>query len=820
MEARHQNRHKITLCVGLLMAVSVLWVTSVQSQRLHTATTPDRILYRLNAGGPTVASIDGGPDWLSDDGFHGGGTRVVTGRNVRGVDSSVPSSTPEAVFRAERFHPPGTPNMTYDLPVNEGTLFELRLYLMNGFEGTSERGQRVFDVSVDGNLVLNNVDLSDEFGHQIGGMRSVVLRSGRVIRIVFHDQVQASLISAIEVLEIDDGGGGPPVAGVLYRVNAGGPQVAAIDGGLDWDSDAGFHGGGTQVVTGRNVREVDSSVPSSTPRNLFRTERFNPRNSPNMTYRFPVPVGIRVLVRFYMMNGFSGTSRPGQRVFDVEIDGVRVMHDVDLSAEFGHQVAGMRSVMVITDRELDIKFYREVQAPLVNAIELIKVDETPFVEINPRRSLIETSPPVLAGFELRTILQKIAENSGVTPAPERHYRQMIDSYSSRVVTPGAQVCTGALNGFPIACDRREKEQLHNIDAWFPIALANRIDLAPTDGRHCGQQRIILANHADIGNGRMYTIFEAQTPNPNPSCGVEGCRPIAAFWEALSDIDSPRRRNELLLDAFLHGLPALLAEGVEPFMAADFLGPQGGQIRTNNFNDQPWTLREFHIRRTGGAMSILPVPVANAPNGQLWNDTSAAFARRPQCRTSILDAIAGLLTDDPAQMSFVIDENCKDAESRNDNSQEYIFALGQGRANGFRSDIAARIRELRPSSALTPEDIAERAHFAGSCIGCHQEAIGKDLGNGVEAPLSAGFVQVDGESDEEDCGDGARCFGISSALADVFLPHRKAVMERFLATPENVCRRVDPDRQVVHRAFTPRAAGSIQTLGGQDANVNH
>lgn len=389
-----------------------------------------------------------------------------------------------------------------------------------------------------------------------------------------------------------------------------------------------------------------------------------------------------------------------------------------------------------------------------------------------------------------------------------------------MVTPGAQACTGTLNGFFIECDRREREQLNNIDAWFPTALVNRMDLAPTDGRHCGQQRIILANNAEIGNERMLIIFEAQIPNPNPSCGVQGCRPIAEFWESLSDIDDPQRRNELLQDAFLHGLPALLAEGVEPFMAADFLGPQGGQIRTNNFNSSPWTLREFHIRRTGAAMSMLPAPVADSPNGQLWNDTSIAFARRPQCRNSLLDAIAGLLTDNPAEMSFVVDESCLDAESRNDGSQEYIFALGRGRANGFRADIAARIRELDPGSSLTPEDMAERAHFAGSCIGCHEEATNKDLGNGVVSPSSSGFVHVDEQFDEEDCGDGTNCFEISFALSNVFLPHRQAVMERFLAAPPPACRQVDPDRFVSRGAVAPRTLGARKTLGGQDADVKH
>lgn len=64
------------------------------------------VLYRLNAGGPRIASVDAGPDWVSDDGFHSGGSRVVTGRTVRGLDSSVQLSTPPEVYETERFSPP------------------------------------------------------------------------------------------------------------------------------------------------------------------------------------------------------------------------------------------------------------------------------------------------------------------------------------------------------------------------------------------------------------------------------------------------------------------------------------------------------------------------------------------------------------------------------------------------------------------------------------------------------------------------------------------------------------------------------------------
>ncbi len=76
---------------------------------------------------------------------------------------------------------------------------------------------------------------------------------------------------------------------------------------------------------------------------------------------------------------------------------------------------------------------------------------------------------------------------------------------------------------------------------------------------------------------------------------------------------------------------------------------------------------------------------------------------------------GLVTNDPAQMSFVVSQECKDAESRNDFSQDYGSNMsGELHRSGQRA--------LRPRRDSTPSaDLANRAWFAGSCIGCHNEA---------------------------------------------------------------------------------------------------
>ncbi len=433
-----------------------------------------------------------------------------------------------------------------------------------------------------------------------------------------------------------------------------------------------------------------------------------------------------------------------------------------------------------------------------------------------RRTVIETSQTALSRVTLRETLDAALLNGGMGGRDaEEVYHALIDSYNE---SPGRdsslrhcddELTDGqpSLNGFPLACPRFEGEQFDNLDAWFALAFVNRLDLAPTDGSNCGQQRMIFANPI---NGRMFIIIEAEIPNPTPECGVDACRPIAELWESLATVPSADDRGSLLRDAFL----ASGTGPIGPFINAQHLGPDGGQIRTNNFNDFQWTLREFRVQ---AAPLVLPVQVsvAEAPNGELWNDTSA-LPQAASCRESFLASIPNLLSDNLATMGFPVGEACQDAESPNDFfRQDYPTHLGFG--SGAFSD---EIETLIDGSGLSAFDVAGRARFAGSCIGCHIESSGASLGRGVFAPPQFDFVHVS-EFATESCPEGGTCFGISEALRTVFLPHRIDVQRNFLATSGS-CGEPAPDPGGFDGGVAPLAesrAATSRTLGGQPV-VDH
>jgi hypothetical protein len=414
--------------------------------------------------------------------------------------------------------------------------------------------------------------------------------------------------------------------------------------------------------------------------------------------------------------------------------------------------------------------------------------------IDPRRTLIETNVEALAEITMSGILTRAALSSDLVGDPDFTYARLVDSFTTAesAKLAGGSYCDDtlvdgvpSLGGYPIQCPRAESEQIDDIDSWFAVAAVNRFDLAAADGSDCGEQRLILASAAQ---GRMLVIFEARIPNPDPSCGIAACRPIVDFWVALSSIDDPVQRNHQLRLAFLDGHPTLTEAGFEPFMSGVNLTFGTGQIRSNSRVDDPWTLREFRFVAEGTRLSVLPTPVTGDSFAALWNDLGPE-PQGPDCRQSILDKLETLLVDDTAAMGLMLDPSCFAGESREDFTSNYALALGSG-SGTFEAAIAERLVEL--GSDLTPNQLANRASFASNCMGCHASANGFDLGHGLLAPSSMGFVHVD-EFNHESCGDGA-CFAISPALAQDFLPARLAVLEGFLAQVgcDAQCSDADPD----------------------------
>ena len=156
------------------------------------------------------------------------------------------------------------------------------------------------------------------------------------------------------------------VNNVLYRVNAAGPALLAADGGRNWTTDAGLVSGGNATNWGGTVPR-DATVPATTPADVFATERWGEQD-----WNFPIAAGRNVTVRLYFANQNKDTSKAGQRVFNVLVDGVTRLSNFDVVAAAGNRTGTMRAFTVTTDGDgVDVDLRAVTRDPLVNGIEIV-----------------------------------------------------------------------------------------------------------------------------------------------------------------------------------------------------------------------------------------------------------------------------------------------------------------------------------------------------------------------------------------------------------------------------------------------------------------
>ncbi|MGB7249896.1 MAG: malectin domain-containing carbohydrate-binding protein [Phormidesmis sp.] len=181
----------------------------------------------------------------------------------------------------------------------------------------------------------------------------------------------------------DDDRAGAPTAIALYRVNAGGQEIGATDGGPNWSADTKSNKSDFLSVPGSNTTsgfsiQPGSSVAPNTPGEIFLTERWDDAAAPEMQWAFDTPVAGQYEVRLFVGNGFSKTSNPGDRRFDVTVEGVvpAGFDDIDPSGQFSHRIGGMLSqVVTVTDGTLNLEFGHGVENPLINGIEIIQLSD-------------------------------------------------------------------------------------------------------------------------------------------------------------------------------------------------------------------------------------------------------------------------------------------------------------------------------------------------------------------------------------------------------------------------------------------------------------
>ena len=129
-----------------------------------------------------------------------------------------------------------------------------------------------------------------------------------------------------------------------------------------WLADQGFSGGLT--VNRGNISIANTSDPE-----LYQTEHYGMTDA-----SYAVPNGTYT-VKLLFAETFTGITGPGQRVFNVNVNGIQ-MKELDVYAQTGGaDRALIKSVLVtVTDGQVKITFSPLKENPEVNAIEILPLE--------------------------------------------------------------------------------------------------------------------------------------------------------------------------------------------------------------------------------------------------------------------------------------------------------------------------------------------------------------------------------------------------------------------------------------------------------------
>ncbi|MBV1857350.1 MAG: hypothetical protein KUG77_02985, partial [Nannocystaceae bacterium] len=166
------------------------------------------------------------------------------------------------------------------------------------------------------------------------------------------------------------------------------------------------------------------------------------------------------------------------------------------------------------------------------------------VELDPRLSIFETNPEVLAPFTMRRILRRAALNAGYFPTPRRTYQRMIDTYATgeQGMFPGGQHCDDEVPDPAFTNPSEEPCGLLGCNQrFFCAANDSQCFACNEEGTACPNSGLPSGTHpvcAFDGSGEICT-FEGNgvsdcTPVVGDECAGAGCHPLGCDAVELCD----------------------------------------------------------------------------------------------------------------------------------------------------------------------------------------------------------------------------------------------------------------------------------------------
>jgi hypothetical protein len=152
----------------------------------------------------------------------------------------------------------------------------------------------------------------------------------------------------------------------VLRVNVGGDEYKDTRGNV-WKADKEFTAGSFGNTDGDTVdRGDDVKVANTDMQKVFQTERYGLSE-----YKVTVPAAGKYTVALLWAETFDGISGPGERVFNVSINGKKVADKFDPTKEAGGTLKAVAKTFVVDvpdTKLIKIGFEEDAQSPMLNGL--------------------------------------------------------------------------------------------------------------------------------------------------------------------------------------------------------------------------------------------------------------------------------------------------------------------------------------------------------------------------------------------------------------------------------------------------------------------
>jgi len=305
--------------------------TIAASFTASTTSTTGSTSFAVNSGGAQYASPQG-ITYLADGRYSGG--------NVGTTASTISGTTEGTLYKSERYG-----NFSYSIPVANGS-YSVTLKFAEFY--FTAAGKRVFNVTVNGQTVVSDLDIFAKVGKNVAYDVAVPVNvTNGAISINFISKVNNAKVSAIKVAPAV-----PSSGSVVFADNAGG-RLYASSTGTTYLADSRYSGGSVGTTT--------AVIANTTEDVVYQSERYG-----TFGYNIPVANGNYQVTLKFAENYWSAA---GKRVFSVKINGQTAITNLDLYAKVGKNRAYDVAIPVtVTNGTIGISFVSHTNYAKVNGI--------------------------------------------------------------------------------------------------------------------------------------------------------------------------------------------------------------------------------------------------------------------------------------------------------------------------------------------------------------------------------------------------------------------------------------------------------------------